>query len=86
MTEKASFLYVKMGSATTPAIRAPAMQNDAIKAPENCGSMDELRTAIDALLTASQLVTPPARQTRWSSARRCAVEKAAATRCAIPAD
>ena len=25
------------------------MQNDAIKAPENCGSMDELRVAIDAL-------------------------------------
>ena len=25
------------------------MQNDAIKAPENCGSMAELRAAIDAL-------------------------------------
>ncbi len=25
------------------------MQNDAIQAPENCGSMDELRVAIDAL-------------------------------------
>lgn len=25
------------------------MQNDAIKAPENCGSMAELRVAIDAL-------------------------------------
>ena len=25
------------------------MQNDATKAPENCGSMAELRTAIDAL-------------------------------------
>ena len=25
------------------------MQNDAIKAPENCDSMDELRLAIDAL-------------------------------------
>ena len=25
------------------------MQNDAIKAPENCGSMAELRTAIDEL-------------------------------------
>ena len=25
------------------------MQNDAIKAPENCGSMDELRQAIDLL-------------------------------------
>lgn len=25
------------------------MQNDAIKAPENCGSIDELRVAIDAL-------------------------------------
>src|SRR5471032_945458 len=49
MTGKASPLYVKMGSATTPAIRSPAMQNDAIKAPENCGSMDELRLAIDAL-------------------------------------
>jgi isochorismate pyruvate lyase len=25
------------------------MQNDAIKTPENCGSMEELRAAIDAL-------------------------------------
>jgi isochorismate pyruvate lyase len=49
MTGKASSLYVKMGSATTPAIRAPAMQNDAIKAPENCHSMAQLRAAIDAL-------------------------------------
>ena len=49
MAGKASFLYVKMGSATTPAIQAPAMQNDAIKTPQDCGSMDELRAAIDAL-------------------------------------
>ena len=34
---------------TTPAILASAMQNDAIKAPENCASMAELRVAIDAL-------------------------------------
>ena len=49
MTGKATPLYVKTGSATTPAFRCPAMQNDAIKAPENCDSMDELRLAIDAL-------------------------------------
>ena len=38
-----------MGSATTPAGRSSVMQNDAIKPPENCGSMEELRAAIDAL-------------------------------------
>jgi isochorismate pyruvate lyase len=36
------------------------MQNDAIKAPENCGSMDELRLAIDAL--DQKLVTVLARR------------------------
>ena len=38
-----------MRSATTPAGPASEMQNDAIKPPENCGSMEELRAAIDAL-------------------------------------
>ena len=36
------------------------MQNDAIQAPEDCGSMDELRVAIDAL--DRQLVTLLARR------------------------
>ena len=36
------------------------MQNDAIQAPEGCGSMDELRVAIDAL--DRQLVTLLARR------------------------
>src|ERR1700733_14718568 len=49
MTGKASFLYVKMRNATTPVTRASAMQNDAIKAPQDCGSMAQLRLAIDAL-------------------------------------
>ena len=38
-----------MGSATTPVRRVPVMQNDAIKPPEACGSMEELRLAIDTL-------------------------------------
>jgi isochorismate pyruvate lyase len=38
-----------MGSATTPEKPGPEMQDDTIKAPENCGSMAELRVAIDAL-------------------------------------
>jgi isochorismate pyruvate lyase len=39
------------------------MQNDAIKAPENCGSMAELREAIDALDQA--LVAQLARRQRY---------------------
>jgi isochorismate pyruvate lyase len=43
-----------MGGATTPDFLASdmqnsGMQNDAIKAPQDCGSMPELRAAIDAL-------------------------------------
>ena len=38
-----------MGSATTPAKWASGMQDESLKKPENCGSMAELREAIDAL-------------------------------------
>ena len=47
------------------------MQNDAIKAPENCGSMAELRAAIDAL--DQKLVTLLAR--RQAYIERAAVLK-----------
>ena len=41
---------VKIARPTTPAYNSAAMQNDgSLKAPENCGSMTELRQAIDTL-------------------------------------
>ena len=41
---------VKIAGPTTPAYNSAAMQNDAsLKAPQSCGSMAELRQAIDAL-------------------------------------
>jgi len=49
MTGKVTLLYVKTAKPTTPAGQHTAMQNDAIKAPEDCSSMAELRAAIDAL-------------------------------------
>src|ERR1700749_1054054 len=49
MAGKVTFLYVKTRKPTTPANLASAMQNDAIKNPESCHSMAELRVAIDAL-------------------------------------
>jgi isochorismate pyruvate lyase len=41
---------VKIARPTTPAYNSAAMQNDApLKTPETCGSMTELRQAIDTL-------------------------------------
>jgi isochorismate pyruvate lyase len=45
-----TFLYVKIATPTTPAYNSAAMQNDTtLMTPEACGSMAELRQAIDAL-------------------------------------
>lgn len=49
-----------MGSATTPEKTGAEMQKKPIPAPESCGSMEELRLAIDAL--DQELVTLLARR------------------------
>jgi isochorismate pyruvate lyase len=64
-------LICKNGQGNNPCDLVPVMQNDAIKAPENCGSMAELRVAIDAL--DEKLVTLLAR--RQTYIERAAVLK-----------
>src|SRR5579872_6958497 len=61
---------VKIARPTTPAYNSAAMQNDvSLKSPESCGSMAELRQAIDSL---------DARLVALLAVRQAYIERAAA--------